>query len=128
MKKASFFLQKMSPNPQTEADVQPPAMDPGPAVKFPWLNLSGWERLAISSRLSKAKARFESGSLVMSREEVKRADSNESEESVGDLPIELRHLERDFCDLLPPPASSFIPTNRSFSGLFPSSRQVEESG
>ena len=31
---------------------------------------------------------------------------NDSEESVGDLPIELRHLEEDFCNMFPSPRSS----------------------
>ena len=71
------------------------------STKFPWLNLSGLERFAITARLSQ-KRRFAAGSegsLVLSQE---TKTNNDSEESVGDIPIELRHLEEDFCSLLPP--------------------------
>ena len=74
------------------------------ATKFPWLNLSGFERFAISSRIGQAKARYyQSGSLILSQERDSVVDINQggSEESVGDLPIELRHLEEEFGDLLP---------------------------
>ena len=75
------------------------------STKFPWLNLSGLERFAITARLSQKRrsAAGSEGSLVLSQE---TKTNNDSDESVGDIPIELRHLEEDFCSLLPPMGGS----------------------
>ena len=45
--------------------------------------------------------------------------SNDSEESVGDIPIELRHLEEDFCNLVPDAAGRHVGTSHSAAaGIF----------
>ncbi|TRY73081.1 hypothetical protein TCAL_12909 [Tigriopus californicus] len=65
-------------------------------ARFPWFSLSGLEQLAtMRGTYLPDDQRF--GEEVH-RDGLSRDDSGESGESVGDVPIELRHLEGDFYD------------------------------
>lgn len=71
--------------------------NPAQLGRFPWFSLSGLEQLAtMRGTYLPDDQRFGDEAHA---EGLSRDDSGESGESVGDVPIELRHLEGDFCDV-----------------------------
>jgi hypothetical protein len=87
-----LFLQKFSTNKRQLGGTYSTA--DADMARFPWFSLAGLEQFSTS--MAALQPPFAGDDEDEAGNMMTRGDSGDSNESLGDVPIELRHLEGDF--------------------------------